>query len=89
VTTDNPGSEDPAEIAREVRAGALVADPRGEGHRVILDRRTAVEEALSLARERDTVFLAGKGHEECQIVDGKRIPYNDRRTAEAILGELG
>lgn len=85
VTTDNPGSEDPAEIAREVRAGALVADPRGEGHRVILDRRMAVEEALSLARAGDAVLLAGKGHEDCQIVGGKRIPYSDRRTVEEIL----
>jgi len=85
VTTDNPGSEDPEEIAREVVSGAKEVDPRGECHRVVLDRRRAVEEALSLARAGDSVLLAGKGHEEYQLIEGYRLPYNDRRTVEEIL----
>lgn len=85
VTTDNPGSEDPQEIAREVVAGAKEVDPRGKCHRVILDRRRAVEKALSLARGGDSVLLAGKGHEEYQLIEGYRLPYNDRRTVEEIL----
>jgi UDP-N-acetylmuramoyl-L-alanyl-D-glutamate--2,6-diaminopimelate ligase len=86
VTTDNPASEDPENIAREVLAGTMEVDLSGEGHRVILDRRTAVEEAISLAREGDAVLLAGKGHEEYQIMKGKRIPYSDRQIVEEILG---
>jgi len=85
VTTDNPAHEDPAEIAREVTAGALEVDPAGERHRVILDRSRAVEAALALARPGDAVLLAGKGHEEWQIMDGRRVPYSDRWVVEALL----
>ena len=82
ITTDNPAHEDPAEIAREVTAGALDADPLAERHRVILDRRSAVEAALTLARPGDGVLLAGKGHEEFQIVEDDRVPYSDRWAVE-------
>jgi UDP-N-acetylmuramoyl-L-alanyl-D-glutamate--2,6-diaminopimelate ligase len=85
VTTDNPAHEDPAEIGREVTAGALEVDPAGERHRVILDRSSAVEAALALARPGDAVLLAGKGHEEWQIMDGRRVPYSDRWVVEAPL----
>lgn len=85
VTTDNPASEDPAEIGAEVVAGAREADRHGDRHRVVLDRREAVREALARARAGDAVLLAGKGHEEWQIVDGRRVPYNDRRTVEEML----
>jgi UDP-N-acetylmuramoyl-L-alanyl-D-glutamate--2,6-diaminopimelate ligase len=89
VTTDNPAHEDPAEIAREVTAGAREADPAGERHRVILDRFSAVEAALDLARPGDAVLLAGKGHEDCQIVEGRRVPYSDRTTATELLRKEG
>lgn len=82
ITTDNPAHEDPAEIACEVTAGARDVDPLGERHRVILDRRSAVEAALALARPGDAVLLAGKGHEEFQIVDDGRVPYSDRWAVE-------
>jgi UDP-N-acetylmuramoyl-L-alanyl-D-glutamate--2,6-diaminopimelate ligase len=86
VTTDNPASEDPEDIAREVLVGVRAVDPSGEGHRAILDRQKAVEQAISLAREDDTVLLAGKGHEVYQIMKGQRIPYSDRQIVEKILG---
>ncbi|MFQ5830698.1 MAG: UDP-N-acetylmuramoyl-L-alanyl-D-glutamate--2,6-diaminopimelate ligase [Candidatus Methylomirabilia bacterium] len=86
VTTDNPADEDPAEIAAEIGEGARQIDPHGERRRVILDRREAVRAALALARAGDAVLLAGKGHEEYQIVEGRRLSYNDRRTVEEILG---
>jgi UDP-N-acetylmuramoyl-L-alanyl-D-glutamate--2,6-diaminopimelate ligase len=82
ITTDNPAHEDPAEIAREV-------DPAGERHRVVLDRLVAVEMAMALARTGDAVLLAGKGHEECQIVDGSRVPYSDRWAVREVLTRRG
>ena len=70
-------------------AGALEVDPGGERHRVILDRFSAVEAALALGRSSDAVLLAGKGHEEWQIVDGRRVPYSDRRAVEEVLRRGG
>jgi UDP-N-acetylmuramoyl-L-alanyl-D-glutamate--2,6-diaminopimelate ligase len=82
ITTDNPAHEDPAEIAREVTAGAREVDPLGERHRVILDRLSAVEAAFAVARPGDAVLIAGKGHEEFQIVEDGRVPYSDRWAVE-------
>jgi UDP-N-acetylmuramoyl-L-alanyl-D-glutamate--2,6-diaminopimelate ligase len=86
VTTDNPASEDPADIAEEVLAGVRRVDPQGERHLALLDRREAVRRAIALARPGDLVLLAGKGHEQVQIVDGARVPYSDRATVEEVLG---
>jgi len=89
ITTDNPAHEDPAEIAREVVTGAERVDPRAERHRVILDRFTAVQTAFALAQAGDAVLLAGKGHEDCQIMDGRRVPYSDRGAVREVLARRG
>jgi UDP-N-acetylmuramoyl-L-alanyl-D-glutamate--2,6-diaminopimelate ligase len=76
VTTDNPRSEDPAAIAREVADGAL---------EVVLDRREAIESALADAREGDVVVIAGKGADtEMELAD-RRIPFDDRVVAREAL----
>jgi UDP-N-acetylmuramoyl-L-alanyl-D-glutamate--2,6-diaminopimelate ligase len=80
VTSDNPRSEDPAEIAAEV-AGSLPLD-------VELDRRRAIERALELAREGDVVVIAGKGHEEGQETGGHKLPFDDREVARETLRQL-
>ncbi len=85
VTTDNPAHEDPAEIAREILTGAREVDPVGERHRLVPDRFTAVQTALGLARPGDAVLVAGKGHEDCQIVGGRRVPYSDRAAVDEFL----
>ena len=66
VTSDNPRSEDPREIIRDVLAG-FEQDTR---RRVVteVDRRCAIHAALAAARAGDVVLIAGKGHEDCQIV---------------------
>ena len=89
VTTDNPASEDPAEIASEITGGMRAIDPTGHAHRVILDRFTAVQTALALAREGDAVILAGKGHEQFQLVEGCRVRYSDRWAVEEYLTRGG
>ena len=82
VTSDNPRSEDPDAIVDDVRAG--LADAAAEQH-VEVDRRRAIELALSLARPGDVVLVAGKGHEGEQILGDRRIPFSD---LEVVRGAL-
>lgn len=83
VANDNPRSEDPEAIAAEVVAGI----PVGSAFEVILDRRLAIRRAISLARPGDVVVIAGKGHEQRQIVDGHDLAFDDAAVArEALLG---
>jgi len=84
VTSDNPRSEDPEAILRDVRAGVEAA---GKTARYVVDRREALAEAFSLARAGDVVLVAGKGHETCQVVGGRELPFDDRLVARALLEE--
>jgi UDP-N-acetylmuramoyl-L-alanyl-D-glutamate--2,6-diaminopimelate ligase len=84
LTSDNPRSEDPADIALQVRRGMS-----GQAKVVeILDRREAIHAALSRAQGGDIVLIAGKGHESVQIVGAERLPFDDRTAAEEILWQL-
>jgi UDP-N-acetylmuramoyl-L-alanyl-D-glutamate--2,6-diaminopimelate ligase len=82
VTSDNPRSEDPAEIAAEVAAGAPVGALRVE-----LDRRAAIAAALAEARPGDAVLIAGKGHETTQTFADRTVPFDDREVARGLLAE--
>ncbi|HUQ52366.1 MAG TPA: UDP-N-acetylmuramoyl-L-alanyl-D-glutamate--2,6-diaminopimelate ligase, partial [Gammaproteobacteria bacterium] len=82
LTDDNPRSEDPAEIVREIRAG--VGDhPRVS---VVHDRRTALKTAVERARPGDVVLIAGKGHEDEQLVGNERRAFSDRAVVAELLG---
>ena len=72
VTSDNPRSEDPEAIIRDIVAGM-----EKNSFSIVPDRRDAITLALSRAREGDTVLVAGKGHEKYQIVGKKRLPFDD------------
>jgi UDP-N-acetylmuramoyl-L-alanyl-D-glutamate--2,6-diaminopimelate ligase len=76
VTTDNPRSEDPAEIA------AQVAHDRLE---IVLDRRAAIEAALADARPGDVVVIAGKGADSEMEIAGATVPFDDRVVARELL----
>ena len=81
LTNDNPRTEDPEKIARDIENGMK----KEEGRRaVMLDRRKAIELALEKAGEGDIVLLAGKGHEKFQIVGDKRTPFDDKKVAEEL-----
>ena len=80
ITSDNPRSEDPFAIIEEIRSGMT-----GNGVRVIENRKAAIAEALAMAGERDVVLVAGKGHEEYQIVGKKTYPFSDRKVIEEFL----
>jgi len=79
LTTDNPRSEDPADICEDISRGM----PEGS-YRVILDREQAIGYALSVARPGDVVLLAGKGHETYQDVAGERIPFDEAGIVAAL-----
>jgi UDP-N-acetylmuramyl-tripeptide synthetase len=79
VTSDNPRSEDPDAIIRDIRAGV------DRGVDVLTERRAAIEFAVMQAAPGDVVLIAGKGHEEYQEVAGVRHPFSDATEAEAFL----
>jgi UDP-N-acetylmuramoyl-L-alanyl-D-glutamate--2,6-diaminopimelate ligase len=84
VTSDNPRSEDPEAILRDVRAGVEAA---GKTAHYVVDRREALAEAFRLARAGDVVLVAGKGHETTQVAGGRALPFDDRLVARALLEE--
>ena len=79
VTSDNPRSEDPRAIVREIVAGI-----RGKAE-VIVDRREAIGKTIDEANERDVIVIAGKGHESYQVVGDRIIHFDDREEAELAL----
>lgn len=81
ITMDNPRSEDPMAIARQIEQG--LEGPRLRGHSVILDRGEAVRAALEQARPGDVVLLAGKGPETTMILADGPVPYNDEENVLA------
>lgn len=92
ITTDNPRSEAPEKIIEAiVQAHQTYLDnhPSIKHERIIeSDRRQAIARALKMAKPGDIVCIAGKGHEEGQIVGDKVYPFNDYQEAAAILREM-
>jgi UDP-N-acetylmuramoyl-L-alanyl-D-glutamate--2,6-diaminopimelate ligase len=88
VTDDNPRSEDPAVIRREIVAGAAGA---GSTARVVEigDRREAIRHAVGWAGPGDVVLIAGKGHETGQRTGDVVRPFDDRVELAAALEDLG
>ncbi|HCN97969.1 MAG TPA: UDP-N-acetylmuramoyl-L-alanyl-D-glutamate--2,6-diaminopimelate ligase, partial [Leclercia sp.] len=82
VTDDNPRTEEPRAIINDILAGMLDAGRA----RVVEGRAEAVTNAIMQAGENDVVLLAGKGHEDYQIVGNNRLDYSDRVTAARLLG---
>ena len=90
VTDDNPRSEDPAAIRRDVAAGFTGA-LNDVGRKALVrtdfaDRAAAIREAILSSKEGDTVAVLGKGHEEFQIVGKKMLPWSDQKAVREILG---
>ena len=79
ATSDNPRTEDPEGILDDVEAGMT-----GKPHYRIVDRRAAIGQALDLARQGDTILLAGKGHETYQIIGATKEPFDEREVVRAL-----
>lgn len=83
VTSDNPRGENPETIIEEISAGF---SDDWKGQKVIeIDRRQALQRALQIAREGDVILVAGKGHEDYQIVGQQRLPFSDQLELQKLL----
>jgi len=95
VTSDNPRTEDPLAIIAEIEggirtirftdAGDWLSHPGERGYVVVPDRKEAIATAIGLARSGDIVLIAGKGHEDYQIIGTRKLPFDDRVIARAEL----
>lgn len=83
ITSDNPRSERPEEIIREIEKGAAA----GRNYLIEPDRREAIKKAVLMAENDDIVLIAGKGHEAYQEIAGKRYPFSDREVLEEAIRE--
>ncbi len=92
VTSDNPRSEDPlaiiGEITPGVEAGGMGAFDGSRGYVVEADRREAIRLALRTAESGDFVLVAGKGHEDYQIIGDRRLRFDDREEVRKALAML-
>jgi UDP-N-acetylmuramoyl-L-alanyl-D-glutamate--2,6-diaminopimelate ligase len=99
LTSDNPRTEDPLTILEEVEKGLKSLPLKAwrpdeislwrmnKGYLKVPDRREAIRMAIQLAQPLDTVLIAGKGHEDYQIIGKKKFPFDDRIEAKKALEE--
>src|SRR4029079_15712691 len=85
ITSDNPRSEDPVRIIEEVRRGVPGGRAQGKGPDVlpIVDRGEAIAKAIDLARPGDLVIVAGKGHEQTQVIGDRELPFDNVLISQA------
>lgn len=87
VTSDNPRTEDPDLILKDIEAGLIEDGVPTESYKLIVDRRKAIEKAIEMASPGDVVLIAGKGHETYQLIAGEVLDFDDRIVAkDAIRG---
>jgi len=82
-TSDNPRSEDPLEILREMEAGVSVVARKK--YITVADRKEAIKTAVSLASKEDIVLVAGKGHEKYQDIKGVKYDFDDKKVLNEIF----
>jgi len=85
VTSDNPRTEDPALIIRDIEAGLKGAGVSRDRYELEPDRRAAIEKAVEMASPGDVVLIAGKGHEAYQIVGDVTYDFDDRLEAKEAI----
>ena len=83
ITTDNPRTENPNDIIDDILAGM-----DNNNYIVIKDRKEAIEKAISLANKDDIVLIAGKGHENYQIIGRIKYDFDDRKIAKEIIDNI-
>jgi len=82
-TSDNPRDEEPLDILAEMEKG--VSEKEEEKVVIIENRKQAIKTAVQMAREKDVIVVAGKGHEKYQEIKGKKIPFDDKLILKALL----
>jgi UDP-N-acetylmuramoyl-L-alanyl-D-glutamate--2,6-diaminopimelate ligase len=86
ITSDNPRNEDPMAIIREMQTGIGPSESRKT--LVMTDREEAIKTACMLAKEKDIILVAGKGHETYQEIKGVKYPFDDKEVVERMLKML-
>ena len=87
ATSDNPRTEEPEFILSEIEAGILPV-LGAKSYEKITERYEAIKKAIKLAQKDDIVIIAGKGHENYQILKNETIHFDDRETAGELLREI-
>lgn len=87
LTSDNPRTEDPVQILRDMEEGLNSAAKRK--YISIADRKEAIKTAVSLAKEEDIILVAGKGHEKYQDINGIKYPFDDKEVLREMFEILG
>jgi len=99
ITSDNPRTEDPNTIIEGIEEGIkrlgirkycvddLTVNSCKKGYVTVVDRLRAIRFAIDIAKYQDTVLIAGKGHEDYQIVGNEKIPFDDRQEARNAISE--
>lgn len=82
ITSDNPRTENPEEIIKQIESG--IKKTKGK-YECIIDRKEAIKKAIKMASKRDIVIVAGKGHELTQEIKGKKYPFDEREVIKEIL----
>ena len=82
LTSDNPRTEDPNQILRDAEEGIRKT---GKPYRKISDRREAIHQAIAQAESNDLVLIAGKGHEDYQIIGREVFHFDDKEVAREAL----
>lgn len=85
VTSDNPRTEDPALILKDIEAGLIEINTPREAYEMIVDRREGIQKAIEMASPDDVVLIAGKGHETYQIIGQTTIDFDDRIVAQDVI----
>lgn len=83
VTSDNPRTEDPEEIIKDIVVGLTK-----ENHTVEIHREKAIEKAISLAEKNDIILIAGKGHENYQVIGREKIHFDDKEEVIKAIKKL-
>ncbi len=86
LTSDNPRTEDPIKILRDIEEGIKKTGP--DKYELEPDRRSAIHKALSIAGKGDCVLVAGKGHEDYQVLKDTVIPFKDADVIRSFLKEM-
>lgn len=83
ITSDNPRTEDPFSIIDDIVEGI-----NKDNYTVVENRREAIKKAMTMAKEHDVIVIAGKGHEDYQILKDKTIHFDEREVIKEIIEEL-
>ena len=84
ITTDNPRSEKPESIIKEIEAG--ISKTKGK-YEIVVDRKEAIKKAITMMNKKDMVVICGKGHEKYQEIKKEKIPFDEREIIKEVLEE--